>query len=418
MAMDPDQRKSFEQACENALDATLTDCLEEPMKALICFARNQSSELSDLWKIVSTAKSRVSSLQDLTDIFEDEGLRQTPRERVINWFGNLADKLAQRSLEITAVQILIELWSQLGQCQATLNATNASLRHFSRAAVGMYLGRIYLQSDLGAAAWWLLHAHADDLLGEHKEGGGAARDMLRLSFGVGEDVFSYMKKLSEKSLNSDQRHMWYAEHLVMQLSLRPEFSRLFAFPTLHVEFPIDRAYAEAMLTRVEKKADGKPLEELARYLMGLLAGWVPTSNVYHPRTRMDSDVLVRYLREPEAISSAYTRAILVECKNVDNPLSVSAVGYFLYRMYLQQVKVGILFAKKNVSGNQEQVDQERFAKHLLTLAFQKDGSAVIVVDLDDLRDLVYEGRTVWSLIESRALERRFGKESAAATDVV
>jgi hypothetical protein len=169
-----------------------------------------------------------------------------------------------------------------------------------------------------------------------------------------------------------------------------------------------------MLSRVEKKPEGEPLEELARYLMLLLAGWVPTKNVHHPRTRIDSDLIARYMREPEAISSAHSRAILAECKNINDTLSVSDTGYFLYRMYLHQVNVGILFARKNVSGrsSNDKIAQDRNAKHLLDLAFQRDGTAVVVIDLEDIRELVHGTKTFWSLIDSRIVERRFGKARA------
>jgi hypothetical protein len=172
-----------------------------------------------------------------------------------------------------------------------------------------------------------------------------------------------------------------------------------------------------MLSRVEKNPEGEPLEELARYLMLLLAGWVPTKNVYHPRTQIDSDLIARYMREPEAISSAHSRAILAECKNISNTLSVSDTGYFLYRMYLHQVDVGILFARRNVSGRSadDEKAQDRNAKHLLDLAFQRDGTAVVVIDLEDIRGLADGTKTFWSLIDSRIVERRFGKTSTHNT---
>jgi hypothetical protein len=409
-----DPMSAIEQVFDNVLDATTVSALEEPMRDLKVYARNDSTVLSDLWRIVSVARKRVATLRLLSDLGDDEGIPQNPREKVVNWFGNLAEILNQKFLRTAATGILTELWNELGQYQYTLNNSTATLRHIYRAGVGMYLGRIYLQGELGAAIWWLLHAHADDLLGRHAEKGGAAKDMLRLIFGVDKGAFDYMERCAEENLSNNQTHTLFAEHVVMQLSLRHEYSSLFSYPTSLVEFPIGRAYAAAMLSRVKEKPEGEPLEELARYLMLLLAGWVPTKNVYHARTRMDSDLIARYMREPEAISSAHSRAILAECKNIDNTLSVSDTGYFLYRMYLHQVNVGILFARKNVSGrsSSDEVAQDRNAKHLLNLAFQRDGTAVVVIDLEDIRELVDGTKTFWSLIDGRIVERRFGKASA------
>ena len=404
----------MEQVFADVLAATTVRALEEPIHHLMAYARNESTVLSDLWKIVSVARERVATLLLLSEFGEDERTPESPREKVVNWFGNLAEILNQRLLQTAATGILTELWNELGQYQYSLNSSTSTLRHICRAGVGMYLGSIYLQGEPGAAIWWLLHAHADDLLHRHPEKGGPAKDMLRLSFGVDKGAFTYMETRAEEDLRSKQTHTLFAEHVVMQLSLKHEYSSLFSYPTSLVEFPIGRAYAETMLSRVEEEPAGEPLEELARYLMLLLAGWVPTKNVYHARTRMDSDLIARYMREPEAISSAHSRAILAECKNTSHPLSVSDTGYFLYRMYLHQVNVGILFARKNVSGrsSSDEKAQDRNAKHLLDLAFQRDGTAVVVIDLEDIRELVDGTKTFWSLIDSRIVERRFGKASA------
>lgn len=404
----------IEEVSSDALAATTVSALEEPILHLKALARNESTMLSGLCKIVSVARKRVATLRLLSDLGKDEGIPQNPGEKVVNLFGDLAEILNRRSLQTAATGILIELWNELAQYPDTLNNSTAMLRHRCRAGVGMYLGRIYQQGELGAAIWWLLHAHADDLLGQHPAKGGAAKDMLRLIVGVDHEAFDYMQRCAEEDLSSNQTHTLFAEHVVMQLSLRHEYSSLFSYPTALVDFPIGRAYAATMLSRVEEEPAGEPLEELARYLILLRAGWVPTKNLYHPRTGMDSDLIARYMREPEAISSAHSRAILAECKNISGALSVSGTGYFLYRMYVHQVNVGILFARKNVSGRgaSDEPAQHRNAKHLLDLAFQRDGTAVVVIDLEDIRELVCGTTTFWSLIDNRIVERRFGKAIA------
>ncbi len=367
--------------------------------------------LSDIWKVVDVAKKRVASIRSLVDLREVEDILQNRRKKVVNWFGRLAEILARKyQLHAVATNILVDLWNELGYLQHDVFEGTGELKHVYRAGVGVYLGRIYMQREPGAAIWWLLHAHADDLLHQHGEGGGAARDMLRLAFGVGEDTFLYMKKCAEESLASAQLHSRYAEHLVMQLSLEPDFTHLFSHQTALIEFPIGRAYAATMLKRMKESSEGKTLEEFARYLMLLLAGWVPTENIYQRQTRIDSDLIARYIREPEAISTSHGRAILAECKNKKEPMGVSDVGYFLYRMHITQVKVGVLFAKGNISGHKSKRirDTKEYAEQLLDLAFQRDDSVVIVLDLEDMRKLITAEKTVWSLIEGRIAKRRFG----------
>lgn len=384
-----------------------------PMDALNEYLQGRRL-LSDVWEVVSLAQERIERLKDLIDLGHGEDVAQNHREKVGNWFGFLATILAKGfDLSAAAVGILVELWNQLALFQTHVYENSGELRRVYRAGVGMYIGRLYMyQREPGAALWWLLHAHADDLLGGQDRG--AAKDELRLSFGVSDDVFQFMSECAQRNLAANRPHTYFAEHIVMQLSLRTDFSNLFSYATTLKEFQIGRAYASCMLARCEDSTEGTPLEEFARYLMLLLTGWVPTKNLYHSRTRMDSDLVARYTREPESISSSRARAILVECKNTYETISVSIVGYFLYRMHLTQVEVGILFTKGNISGHKTRSTSVMYAEQLLDLAFQRDGKMVIVIDIDDLRELISNKKTIWMLIDSRITERRFGMQNMSA----
>ncbi|MBN2392713.1 MAG: hypothetical protein JXR84_18425 [Anaerolineae bacterium] len=387
----------------------------QALEALTAQIKAQDLELSELWQAVRKVRASIPRIRYLEDVDEGSDLNsQNPREKIGNWYGNAAAAVVAHDMHATAAGLLTEVWNELGMHQRDLFSRTGTPRHILRAGIGMYLGQTYLRSDPGAAMWWLLHAHADDLLTPHPEGGGAARDMLRLDFGIKEATLQYMERCAKMNLDSNEQHKLFAEHLVMQLSLEPEYSYLFSHPTSIVEFSIGSAYALTMIDVVNSSSAGEPMEELARYLMLLLAGWVPTKNVYFGRTRMDNDLIARYIQEPEAISIAHGRAILAECKNTTSSMSVAQVGYFLYRMHLTQVKVGILFAKSNVSGSKNrrkdgEESEKRYAQLLLDLAFQRDNVAAIVIDLKDIEAIANGEKTVWGLIDSRITERRFGK---------
>jgi hypothetical protein len=378
----------------------LVEFIEKPPKSLY---------LSDYWSIINTLIARIATVTSLTDFDEgDDKVDQNNRAKIGNYYGYLSGVLASNNLHISAIEMLINLWKQYGIHQFTVNQGRKDFRHVYRAGIGMYLGRLYLQREPGAAIWWLLLAHADDLLNQNQ--GGAAKDMLRLYFGVSFEAFDYMEHVADKCLKSKELHCLFAEHVVMLLSLHPGFASLFSHSTSLFEFPIDPGYAAALYKRVEKTPKGEPLEEMARYLILLLSGWIPTKNIYQHRTNIDSDLIARYVREPESISDAQGRAILIECKNIKGSLDVEQVGYFLYRMHLHQVSVGVIFAKRNVSGRSRtgDVTDDKNSQHLIDLAFQKDGVAVVVVELEDLKAIVEERKTIWSVIDQRIVERRFG----------
>lgn len=414
------QQNQFERQLQQILEgiekAEVVAHLEVPMTSITNILetdlreRRSSLLLSHLQSISSTLISRASSIAQLHDLGEgDDQEEQNNRAKLGNWFGGIAQLITGYGMASTATAILVTLWNSLGGYQRHLNQASEEPRHIYRAGVGMYLGRIYAAvNDPGAAVWWLLHAHADDILNQISEQGGAAQQMLQLTYGVSDDTFQYMRSCANDHVNPDRSYTYFAEHLVMLLSLESQHSHLFSHPTSLVEFPIGNAYAQTMIDVIEQSSEGTILEHLARYLILLIAGWVPTKNIYHWRTDIDSDVVARYVREPETISSAYGRAILCECKNVDRSLSVSVVGYFLYRMHLTHVDVGIIFAKKYASGARDEPAEHRNARHLLDLAVYRSGSTVVVIDLNDLRDITNGKKTIWSLIDTQITERRFG----------
>jgi hypothetical protein len=103
--------------------------------------------------------------------------------------------------------------------------------------------------------------------------------MLRLGFNVTDDAFNFMQARADEIISNKKGYELFAEHIVVQLSKEPKYSRLFSYPTSLTEFPIFRAYASAVIDIAKKSSSGKILEDLARYLVLLLAGWVPTDNI-------------------------------------------------------------------------------------------------------------------------------------------
>lgn len=373
------------------------------------------------WSVLSEGGKLIKHLRDHAVNFyklaefqtcETDVSQETEQiRRVINSFGGTARLLATKlEFHQSMSRVLIELWNALSDYQAKFAKPGMAPRHVYKAGLAMYLAYIYLdQKEPGTAIWWLLLTQADDLLDEHGEKGGAGKDMLQLVFGVNDDVLEEMEKITGDCLSSREPHKLYAEHIVMTLALIPKYLWLFSYPTTTTEFPICRSYAHAMLSRLENDTTGSALEELARYLILLLSGWVPSPNLYAVGTRIDSDLIARYTREPQRISEAHGRTMLIECKNHTKPISVSQLGYFLYRMHLAQVDVGILFARNGIS-KRKQGDDARYAQRLREQAFQRDGKAVIVINQKTLESLANGDITLWSFISAELVLLRFGAQ--------
>ena len=162
---------------DSILKAQTVEELEKPFKVLIAILGEQSSHLlSELWYTVILVRERIADIHSLKDLGDGSDQdEQNPRAKIGNWLGQLCEILARFDSHVIAANLLIELWNNIGEYQSTINQKAEVPWHSYRAGIGMYLGRILIQKDPGAAIWWLLHAQADDLLNRHPNKGGAAQ---------------------------------------------------------------------------------------------------------------------------------------------------------------------------------------------------------------------------------------------------
>src|SRR5258706_2313267 len=178
---------------------------------------NRELTWENLGAITDCLENRITKIAILTDLSKEI-------EKIYNSFGQLALFFENNSLYLAGTAMLTELWNKLAEI---LPVT------ISRGGLGFYLGLIYHgRNDLGATSWWLLQAHAADLLSGqvgdtyHK---GSAYFMLRLVFNVPEQVFDSMRNYRNKKLQNGDDQAQLPEHLVLQLYLEPKFANLFAY---------------------------------------------------------------------------------------------------------------------------------------------------------------------------------------------
>jgi len=83
----------------------------------------------------------------------------------------------------------------------------------------------------------------------------------------------------------------------------------------------------------------------------------------------------------------FPNALLVECKNWDSPVDVTAVTDFIFKLMETYIEVGILIAANGITGDQ---DSLKASYHRIAIA-QSKGHRVIVITLDELRSLKTSG---------------------------
>jgi len=322
--------------------------------------------------------------------------------------------LFQARFTWAAEQLLFEWWDHAGLRQLS------EPRHIYRANIALKLAQLYLRlNDRGAALRWALLTQADDMLHEHRAGGGAGKQWLRTMLGMSETELAGFRNIAIEILeklksarSSTSNATWFDEGVVVGLALRDiSFGHLFSQPSSVGEFPISIPYITALLNRVDNprasnKSKGDSLEALASYLFLLVPGWVPSPNVLEENQGFETDVIVSNLNPTGNLAAELLgRHFLVECKNRADAVSVDDVGYFLYRMRLTHCNFGVMFATRGITGKTR---GETAARSIIRKAFHEDGITCIVLDRKNLDSLAKGQVKFWPLLLREIDRFRFG----------
>jgi len=338
------------------------------------------------------------------------------REEACNLYGRQSDRFLSRGYPSAAEALLIDGWNKFGHKQLRTKG------RVYRAGLAMYLTIMYGKlGDKGAALRWALHTQADDMLGEHAQGGGAGKQWLLTILGMSNRALAEFNSIAAENVELVKEKFkgdWsdvhgFAEDVVMRFALeKPEFAHLLALESSVHEFPVSQAYFSSLLRRVNAAhpittSKGDSLEDLASYLFLLIPGWIPRRNLLDEYHSFETDVVVRNLsRASNLTAELLGRHFLVECKNWEKRVGVRDVGYFLYRMRLTHAKFGVLFAKTGITGDEA---NERAAHSLIRKAFHEDGSICVVLDEDVLASLTDGQSSFWPILLDRIERVRFGK---------
>jgi len=99
-----------------------------------------------------------------------------------------------------ADSLLVEWWNELGSRQ------RKEKRRAYRAKIAFKLTELHLRrSDTAAAFWWALHTQADDMLGEHPEGGGSGKIQLRTILGMSEEALRSFNEIAAQNVSAITR---------------------------------------------------------------------------------------------------------------------------------------------------------------------------------------------------------------------
>jgi len=132
------------------------------------------------------------------------------------------------------------------------------------------------------------------------------------------------------------------------------------------------------------------LENFAKYLVTMIQGW-KTRYIDFNLEAEEIDLVV----QNQLNSSKWGDPILIECKNWSKPVGAPEITVFIDKIEIMQCKVGILIAKKGITGNEKHDAGLKVREALI-----RKGIRLIVLTLDDLKS-VENGTQIIELLNDR-----------------
>jgi len=168
-------------------------------------------------------------------------------------------------------------------------------------------------------------------------------------------------------------------------------------------YKVNLNYLRKLHTRVKEDSSGKALELLATYLFSCVDGFEP---VFRKKTQaFHFDVVIRNLTRDHPLLKGLGDYIGVECKDIDKSLSGEELNHFIQRLRLCNMKCGIVFTNRGISGIKYKKTKQ-YGKLIQVKAFNRDGIAVFDMTQSDLKRIL-DGENLLSLLLSKYEDIRF-----------
>ncbi|KFZ32127.1 hypothetical protein IDSA_05535 [Pseudidiomarina salinarum] len=144
---------------------------------------------------------------------------------------------------------------------------------------------------------------------------------------------------------------------------------------------------------------GKSLERLSSYLFNCIDGIeVRETNINGPAEEVD---LLLWNAKTSEVFQPWDNLISVECKNWSRPAGAHLIDSFAAKIRLKHLTTGVFIAANGVTGDfVNGNDQNRGAVYRLHEHLTRDGIRIVVVRMDDLRD-IYEIKEFIELVKDR-----------------
>jgi hypothetical protein len=375
--------------------------------------------------------SPVQFVRDCTSVLDEAtnpGGELDPRysdenaQKACNAYGSVSQNIfLPMYFRSSAKDLLVHAWNRFAQIQ------RKEEQRIYRAGLSMHLANFYIRlGDFGTALRWALLTQADDMLGQHPDGGGEGKNILQTFYGFADETLNILTEIAQDNLQQIrdasewgwQSSKGFAEDVLRQFFIRSG-SLFLGLPVGSVqEYPLCPAYFKVLWKESQQDIAGPSqsaiekgyaFEDVATYLFLLVPGWMVTRNARDREQTYESDLVISNVRlESNLYSDILGRHFLVECKNRNSRISVDQVGYFLHRMSLTHCKFGVIFAKESVTGKTEQ-GKETAARSLIRRTYHENNALCVVLAREHLDKLADGTVSFWTTLAYEIDSFRFGE---------
>lgn len=227
--------------------------------------------------------------------------------------------------------------------------------------------------------------------------------VLRQTFRMRDSELKSLQSFILEHTKPDEKPL-YPEELLMNWIIENEKNQGIVIARSKEEslYKVNLPYIRELIERAVKDPRGKALESLATYLFSCVDGFEPiprkTTSAFH------FDLVIRNLVKTHSLLEALGDYIGVECKNISKTVSAEQLNHFIHKLRLHNMKCGIIFTNKGISGVKYR--GRMYGSQILVKTFNRDGIVIFDITKSDF-DRISNGDNLLSLLLRKYENIRF-----------
>ena len=227
--------------------------------------------------------------------------------------------------------------------------------------------------------------------------------VLRLTFRMRDLELISLQKFILENIEPDEKPLYPEEQLMNWITENEKKQGIIIARSKEESlYKVNLPYLQQLTKRAIKDQTGVALESLATYLFSCVDGFEPiprkTTNAFH------FDVVIRNLIKDHSLLGAFGNYIGVECKNISKTVSAQQLNHFIHKLRLHNMKCGIIFTNKGISG--VKFKGRAYGQQILVKTFNRDGMVIFDITKSDL-DRISHGDNLLSILLRKYENIRF-----------